>query len=135
MSVRTKARRMHLNAEINVVSLIDVILLLLLIFMITAPMMTSGIELTLPTGQVLPMESKDAILVELREDGKIFVDGKEWARPRLEDGFKTYAKGRSEVTLRADFRLEYGVIYDVFRILSEAGSGNLNLAGEERRGG
>jgi biopolymer transport protein ExbD len=126
---------MHLNAEINVVSLIDVILLLLLIFMITAPMMTSGIDLTLPTGRVLNIESKDAILVEVNKEGKIYVDGTLWDRGRLENGFGAYANGRTEVTLRGDFRPSYGVIFDVMTILKSAGIGSFNLVGEEVRGG
>jgi biopolymer transport protein TolR len=57
MRRRRGREQMHLNAEINVVSLIDVMMLLLVIFMLTAPMMTGGLDLTLPSADAKPIEA------------------------------------------------------------------------------
>jgi biopolymer transport protein ExbD len=135
MSRRTHGRRLGLNAEINVVSLIDVILLLLLIFMITAPMMTSGIEMRLPTGEVRPLESNEAVMVEMSNDGKILVDGKAWSRARLDSDIRGYLRGREEVTLRADRRLTHGETFDVMALLTSAGATKLSVVGEVGSGG
>ena len=56
-----RRHRFELNAEINVVSLIDVMLLLLVIFMITAPMMQGGVDIALPKADAKPLESKDGL--------------------------------------------------------------------------
>ena len=134
MAKRGNARRMALNAEINVVSLIDVILLLLLIFMITAPMMTQGIDISLPTGQVTNVESKNAILVEIDRAGKIYVDGKVWQLTTLKTGFKAYAQSRGEVTVRADRNILQGLWYDVISALNAQGIKDFNLAGTPAEG-
>ncbi len=55
---RRRSGRLHLNAEINVVSLIDVMMLLLVIFMITAPLMQGGVDVKLPAADAKPLESK-----------------------------------------------------------------------------
>ncbi|MEO6877156.1 MAG: biopolymer transporter ExbD, partial [Gemmatimonadaceae bacterium] len=59
MASRRRRDRFELNADVNVVSLIDVMLLLLIIFMLTAPMMQGGVDITLPTADAKPLESKD----------------------------------------------------------------------------
>ncbi|MDE3128015.1 MAG: biopolymer transporter ExbD, partial [Gemmatimonadota bacterium] len=58
---RRRHRRLELNADINVVSLIDVMLLLLVIFMITAPMMQGGVDITLPQAEARPITSKSSM--------------------------------------------------------------------------
>jgi len=69
-----RGERMGVNGEINVVSLIDVMMLLMIIFMITAPMMQGGVDISLPTAQVQPLEPKSGLVVTLDKDGRIFVD-------------------------------------------------------------
>ena len=57
---RRRSGRLHLNAEINVVSLIDVMMLLLVIFMITAPLMQGGVDVKLPVATARPLETRAA---------------------------------------------------------------------------
>ena len=63
MARRRGRDRLVLNAEINVVSLIDVMMLLMIIFMITAPMMQGGVDISLPKAQARPLESKSGLTV------------------------------------------------------------------------
>ena len=121
MSVRARTRRLPLNAEINVVSLIDVILLLLLIFMITAPMMTGGIPIQLPTASVQQIESKEGVLVEIDSLGGIYVEHKRWTMDQLRNSMKTFLQGKEEVTFRADARNQWGLGMTVMGILGNAG--------------
>ena len=62
------------NAEINVVSLIDVMMLLMVIFMITAPIMQGGVDVALPKAQATPLEAKSGLVVTVNAKGQIFVD-------------------------------------------------------------
>ena len=64
---RRRRARVALNADINVVNLIDVMLLLLVIFMITAPMMQGGVDIALPKAEARPLESKGGLVVTVRE--------------------------------------------------------------------
>ena len=121
MSVRSRARRLHLNAEINVVSLIDVILLLLLIFMITAPMMTGGIEIQMPEAQVQTIEARDAVLLEVDKSGNLFLDRNAISREKFENTIKAYLKGKDEVTIRIDARTESGILVKLLGTLGAAG--------------
>jgi biopolymer transport protein ExbD len=131
-----RGHRLGLNAEINVVSLIDVILLLLLIFMITAPMMTSGIEMNLPTGEVRPVQSDKAVMVEMNRDRKLYVDGKAWTRSQLQAGFKAYLRGKENVMFRADRGIPHGETFDIMTILMSSGATKLSVIGEtEVQGG
>ena len=65
---RRGGERLALNAEINVVSLIDVMMLLMVIFMLTAPMMQGGVEIALPKAEGRPLESKTGLAVTLARD-------------------------------------------------------------------
>ena len=72
MARRGRGRdRLVLNAEINVVSLIDVMMLLMIIFMITAPMMQGGVDISLPKAQARPLESKSGLSVTIDRSGAI----------------------------------------------------------------
>ena len=76
--MRRHRARSALNAEINVVSLIDVMMLLMVIFMITAPMMQGGVDVALPTGEARPLEPKSGLVVTVDRGAKIFVDRKSY---------------------------------------------------------
>ena len=66
---RRRSGRLHLNAEINVVSLIDVMMLLLVIFMITAPLMQGGIDVKLPVATARPLDDKSSLVITIDQSG------------------------------------------------------------------
>src|SRR6187455_593355 len=86
---RRRSGRLHLNAEINVVSLIDVMMLLLVIFMITAPLMQGGVDVKLPTADAKPLESKSAMVISIDRSGAIFVDGARVSYSAFRTSFKS----------------------------------------------
>ncbi|OYV65482.1 MAG: hypothetical protein B7Z72_12245, partial [Gemmatimonadetes bacterium 21-71-4] len=102
---RRRHRRFELNADINVVSLIDVMLLLLVIFMITAPMMQGGVDIALPRAEARPITSKSGMTVTVTRDGGILVDdGTPMTYAEFRAAFQTLARDRAQqgLYLRAD---------------------------------
>jgi biopolymer transport protein TolR len=132
MARRRRRERFALNADINVVSLIDVMLLLLVIFMITAPMMQGGIDLNLPKADTKPMEAKDAVTIDVTRDGQIVMDGNKMSL----NGFRAFAKSltgnrsKNGVYVRGDKDVSYGVMAQVMAILIGVGITNIGLPTE-----
>ena len=129
-----RRRRAHfeLNADVNVVSLIDVMLLLLVIFMITAPMMQGGVDLNLPQADAKPMEAKDALVIEVHRDGSIVVDGNKLTMRMFRAAAKALAGNRSKngVYLRADKDVGYGTVLQVMAIMRANGVNDVGLVAQ-----
>jgi biopolymer transport protein ExbD/biopolymer transport protein TolR len=121
-----------LNAEINVVSLIDVMMLLMVIFMITAPMMAGGVDVALPSAESRPLEPKGGLVVTINRQGDIFVDDARVSYEEFRASFKALAaqRGREGVYLRADRRVPYGTVVRVLAVMRAAGTGGVGLVAE-----
>lgn len=132
--MRTRRRRggMAVNGEINVVSLIDVMMLLMVIFMITAPMMQGGIDISLPKADAPALESKSAIVVSLDRNGVISVDGKKWTRQEFDAAFAALAakKGKDGVYLQADKNVSHGAVISLLSAMQKAGVTNYGIVTE-----
>ncbi|WP_040392783.1 protein TolR [Cellvibrio sp. BR] len=131
-----------LKAEINVVPLIDVMLVLLIVFMIAAPMMTQGIKVELPQAASEPVESKDdePITVSVKADGSYYIDlggDPEQARPLAEIKAivsKVLAeKPNTLVFVQGDKKVEYGVVVTLMGELKLAGAPSVGLITEPPR--
>ena len=127
-----RRHRFDLNADINVVSLIDVMLLLLVIFMITAPMMQGGVDITLPQAQSKPLESKDGLAVTVNSKGEIFIGSEKFTLGDFRVSFKTVAQNRTRngVYLRADKGVDYGLVVQILAIMNANGVSNVGLVTE-----
>ena len=132
MSRRRRAERMALNAEINVVNLIDVMLLLMVIFMLTAPMMQGGVDVALPRADVRPLDAKRGLIVTITRDETIAVDEARMSEDEFAASFKTLAgnRGAGGIYLRADEGVPYGTIVRVLAIIKNAGVGDVGLVAE-----
>jgi biopolymer transport protein ExbD len=126
---RRRRARFELNADINVVNLIDVMLLLLVIFMITAPLMQGGVDVQLPATDSKPLESKDGMNVTVRRNGDIFVDDDKMTLAEFRILFKSISKNRTRngVYLRADRDVGYGVVAQLLAIMNANGVNNVGL--------
>ena len=127
---RHRRRELALNAEINVVSLIDVILLLLVIFMITAPMMQGGVDVALPKADARPLEQpKSGLVVSVDRAGAIYVDETKMTFPEFRASFRALAskRARDGVYLRGDASVSYGVVTQVLAVMRAAGVGDVGL--------
>jgi biopolymer transport protein TolR len=109
--------------EINVTPLVDVVLVLLLVFMVTAPMMSRGIDVSLPVADQPQIPQEDRITVSVRSDGTVFVADQPVNLLLLEDRLKGLTSGRPEsvVYLRADEGLRYGQVIRVVDVIRRAG--------------
>ena len=132
MPRRRRAERMGVNGEINVVSLIDVMMLLMVIFMITAPMMQGGVDVSLPRAQARPLESKSGLVVTVRRDGQVYVDDAPLSLAEFRASFRSLAerRGGTGVYLRADARVDYGTVVQVLAIMRTSGVGDVGLVAE-----
>ena len=135
MSRRRRADRFPLNAEINVVNLIDVMLLLMVIFMLTAPMMQGGVDVALPRADVRPMEAKRGLIVTVAADETISVGETRVSFEEFRTSFAALAgdQGRNGLYLRADRAVPYGTIMQVIAIMKNANIGEVGLVAEPER--
>jgi biopolymer transport protein TolR len=127
---RRRRHRFDLNADVNVVSLIDVMLLLLVIFMITAPMMQGGVDITLPSTEAKPIESKDGLTVSVNKAGQIFIGEERYkSLSEFRIVFKSLPKNRTRggVYLRADKGVEYGIVAQLLAAMYAAGVTDVGL--------
>ncbi len=123
---------MELNADINVVNLIDVMLLLLVVFMITAPMMTGGVDIRLPRAEARPLESKSGLTVTIPTAGTILVDNTPMTFEEFKAAFKSLAsqRGKQGLYLRADKDVDYGFVVRVLAVMKAANVGEVGLVTE-----
>lgn len=120
-------------AEINVTPLVDVMLVLLVIFMVTAPMMQQGVQVNLPKADTKAMApAEEALVVSVDKGGKIFIDKTEIAaadlRKRLSAMLVTRAK--KEVFLKADAAVPYGEVVRTMADIKGAGVERLGMVTE-----
>ena len=129
---RRRRQRLDLNADINVVNLIDVMLLLLVVFMITAPMMTGGVDISLPRAEARPLESKSGLTVTITRDGSILVDETPMSFGEFRGAFSSMARQRARqgLYLRADASVDYGVVVRVLAVMRTANVGEVGLVTE-----
>lgn len=111
-------------SNINVTPLVDVMLVLLIIFMVTSPMMIQGIDVNLPeTKTALAKSSEDPVTLTVDKGGVIYIDDKKLEKSNLkvflENLFK-YRKNK-EVIVRADKSVSYGYVMELLDILREIG--------------
>ncbi len=119
-------------AEINVTPLVDVMLVLLIIFMVTAPMMQEGINVELPQAKAAPMEKeqeKTPLIVTVADKGDIFLNDVAVQEDALADKILEATKDSpsKEVYLKADKSVPYGVVVRIMAALRNAGITNLGM--------
>ena len=120
--------------EINVTPFVDVMLVLLIIFMVTAPLMTQGVEVDLPTTRTvrnLPQDSEHLVLT-VRKDGRIFLDEYQVSMDELEEHLKRLVAGqKKQLFLRADKEVPYGTVVQVMGEIKAAGIDKLGIVAEQ----
>ncbi len=116
--------------EINVTPLVDVMLVLKIIFMVTAPLIQQGVKVELPDAKAQAMPASDDVTVlTLTHDRKVFLGDEELKWDQLRTLLTSNKKLRQEkeVYLHADRNLPYGVVVDVMDMLKDAGVANLGM--------
>jgi biopolymer transport protein TolR len=133
---RRGLRRGGLMSDINVTPMVDVMLVLLIIFMVAAPLLTSGVPIDLPqtTARAMSIESKP-ITVTVRPDGALFLGEDQIEPATLLAAVNAAAAGNLEQRLyiRGDATADYGLIMDVMGTLSGAGYAHIGLITEQKK--
>lgn len=124
---------MNLSADINVTSLVDVAFVLLIIFMIAAPLMTGGVDVQLPQAEARPLPSKEGMVVSVDREGRIFIDQTRVTYNDFRVTFRALVESRkpSGVFLRADKRVPYGDVVRVLAVIRSSGIKDVGLVAEE----
>ncbi len=122
-------------SDINVTPLVDVMLVLLIIFMVTAPMMTQGLDVNLPQTTAKSIKTQeDPLFLTINKKGEIFLEEHVIRLEELEDKVKSIFKYRrdKELLLRADRDLPYGLVIKVIAAVKRAGIDKLGMVTEPK---
>ena len=132
-----KSSRRKPMSEINVVPYIDVMLVLLVIFMVTAPLMTQGIKVDLPKAYSESMDAdENALIVTIREDGGYYLntgdEEKTVTLKQISDRSSKIIKANPDikVLVEGDRNLKYGSVVELMTVLQKAGAGSVGLITE-----
>lgn len=120
-------------ADINVTPLVDVMLVLLIIFMVTAPMMVQGVDVSLPQTTAEPLESeKEHLIITVNENHEIFINDFKLTVDNLHKKLSAILAGRKdrEVFFRADKRVPYGIVAQIMAQIQGAGVEKLGMVTE-----
>ncbi|MDU8925839.1 protein TolR [Alisedimentitalea sp. MJ-SS2] len=131
---RRRGGRAQPMSEINVTPFVDVMLVLLIIFMVAAPLMTVGVPVELPktAANALPAEAEEPLTVTVTADGKVLVQTSEVPREELLGKLRAIAAERASdrVFLRADGAVPYAEVVQVMGALNRGGFSNIGLVTE-----
>jgi biopolymer transport protein ExbD len=132
--MKQRRPRRALNTDVNVTSLVDVMMVLLIIFILVAPILSQGIDVKLPEAGSSSAEPERSLRVTLSQDGQIFFDGKSIILQRVDDEFRTRAKENPEtpVVVEGDEKLAYGSVMDILDRARLGGLTRVSLATEPR---
>jgi len=142
MTAHFKPTKRKLVAEINVVPYIDVMLVLLIVFMVTAPLLMQGVEVELPQAPSTPIDGDqdEPLIVSIKEDGSLFIDlGGEADQPRplkeVQDLVLKVLKQKPQtpVMVWGDRSVPYGEVVGLMTALQTAGASTIGLVTEPPR--
>ena len=134
MAFTPKSRQNSQMAEINMVPLIDVMLVLLIIFMVAAPMLTTGMDVSLPESRTGRNIESQVPVVTLAGDGQYQFEGRILDSSQLQNELKILATGNAVaqgVIIRGDQHVSYGKVVELMDIIREAGFTNVGLSSQQ----
>ena len=117
-------------SDINVTPFVDVMLVLLIIFMVTAPMMVQGVDVELPTATSAPLPTEeDHLIISIDNDLKVFINNQEVSAAFLTEKLGAVLENldNNRVYLKADKKVPYGVVVNVMSQIKKAGVESLGM--------
>jgi biopolymer transport protein TolR len=135
---RRRSRR-GVMSEINVTPMVDVMLVLLIIFMVSAPLLTVGVPIDLPQSQAKSLDQdKEPLTISVNDKGQVYLQNSEIKVDELVDKLKAVAEARggteARVYVRGDKKVDYGTMMQVMGRLSGAGFHRVALVTEFEQG-
>ncbi len=122
--MKKKFRNKRTISEINVTPFVDVMLVLLIIFMVTAPLLTSGIKINLPeSSSVLKNEKQDPVTVSINSKGEIFIQKKKFSKDQLIQKLTLLKKNNQnlKIYIKGDKKLDYGKVMELMNLINRSG--------------
>jgi TolR protein len=123
-------RRRQALSEINVTPFVDVMLVLLIIFMVTAPLLQQGIDVNLPQAKGEELSPTERTIITIKKNGKIYVDKRLTGMKELKSRFATTTD--RDVYLKADKDIPYGLVAEVMGELKDIGIERLGMVTEAK---
>lgn len=125
-------RSLPLTADINLINLVDVAFTLLVIFMITAPILQGGVEVTVPRAEVAPLPASEAIVVTVDREGAIYVDDAPVSLEEFKAAIRDIwvRKGTPAVYVQGDEAASYGIVLQVIAAIKNAEIESVGLVAE-----
>lgn len=138
MSLKRRTKKRELNSEINVVPYIDVMLVLLIIFMVTAPLMTQGVKVDLPktTAQPIDVDQENPLIISIKKDGTYYLNTRDKEDQEkassLDEAVTVAQKFLSQrpemlILVRGDKDVPYGTVAELMAGLQNAKAPNVGL--------
>ena len=122
--IRSTRKKDKSISQINVTPFVDVMLVLLIVFMITAPLLTVGVSVDLPKTKVGQLNSKgDPIIVSIKENGEIYIQERVFELSQLLPRLKAISSGNKNLRIyvRGDKRVPYGIVLDTIARIKNSG--------------
>ena len=131
------SRDRRILSEINVTPLVDVMLVLLVIFMVTTPLLQRGTDVELPRAAAADVKEGDRLTLTVTRDARIYLNNEEIPRAVLTARLRAAADARKErvVYFRGDAAVPYGTVIEVMDALKAAGIDTVGMITEQPRGG
>jgi biopolymer transport protein TolR len=127
---RKREYDLDLVSDINVTSLVDVMMTLLIIFIIVAPMIEQGIDITLPTAEPKRIDVADVLTISVAENERVYLEGQRVTLEELEERLANVHAAREDaaVLVKADTDLRYGKVIEVLGVVRGVGISRLAMA-------
>jgi biopolymer transport protein TolR len=135
MPLPSRAADRRLLSEINVTPMVDVMLVLLVIFMVTTPLLQRGTDVQLPQAQQSELKEEERITLTLTREGRLFLNAQEVPRASLRDRLVALARDRERIVhFRGDAQVPYGMVIEVMDALKAAGIQTVGMITERSSG-
>jgi len=122
-------------SDINVTSLVDVTMVLLIIFMLTAPFIQAGIKVKLPKAKSTVIKETEAVVISVNKEGEIFINNEKVEAEQLGDALLTLkVAGEERVFIRADKDVPYGAVMNVIGEVKSVGINDVGMITEMKDG-
>ena len=129
--MRTSSRRTAMS-EINVTPFVDVMLVLLIIFMVTAPLLQQGVDVNLPKAKGKDLPPEERITIVIKKGGSIFMNNNPVSTDEMAQKLSAISKLNPNVFLKADKSVPYGLVVEVMGEIKESGIEKLGMITEPK---